>query len=330
VILQVLLNGGDQFRNAAEYSAADSLIGNLAEPAFDHIQPGTRCWNEVQMKARMSSHPGFYARMLVGRVIVHDQMKVQLGRSFRIDFFEEADEFLMAVSRHAVSDHFSIKHAEGRKQRGCAVAFVIVRHGPAASLFHREPRLGSVEGLNLAFLVDAKDQRLVRGVEVEANDIVELVDKVLVATDLEGFDQMGLESMLFPNTLNACRTDTLCLSHCAYAPMSRRRRLRMLGRFDDGTDFPCRNVGDAAGTRSILFQPCDPQSQEAFPPELDGRPGNSQFSCDVLIGNLLGCQRDDLRALHQTLWETSSMRPGAEDGPFLGRKQDGRGCSHGS
>ena len=110
------------------------------------------------MNPGMPPEPGFHARVLVGPVVVHDEMQTEFGRSFDIDLLEEAEELLMPMTRHAVADHFAVEHAEGRKQGGRAVAFVVVRHRPTAAFLQRQARLGAIEGLNLTFLVDAQHQ----------------------------------------------------------------------------------------------------------------------------------------------------------------------------
>ena len=42
---------------------------------------------------------------------------------------------------------------------------------------HREQRLGAIQRLDLRFLIDAEHQRVVRRVEIEADDVAHLVNK---------------------------------------------------------------------------------------------------------------------------------------------------------
>src|SRR3989304_3306405 len=154
------------------------------------------------MEPWMSSEPGFYPRMLVGSVIVHDQMQVEFGRRLGIDLLEETDELLMPMARQAVPDHLAIEHAQGGKQGGRAVAFVVVRHGSATAFLQRKARLGAVQGLDLALLVDAQNQGLVGGIQIEPDDIDELLQEVFVAAEFEGLDQMGFQVVLFPYPTN--------------------------------------------------------------------------------------------------------------------------------
>jgi hypothetical protein len=44
-----------------------------------------------------------------------------------LDGIEEADELLMAVALHVVSDDGAVEDVEGGEQRGCAVTFVVMR-----------------------------------------------------------------------------------------------------------------------------------------------------------------------------------------------------------
>jgi hypothetical protein len=60
----------------------------------------------------------------------------------------------MPVALHAASDHRAVQHVQSRKQRGGAIALIVVRHGGAAALFHRQARLRPVKCLYLALFVD--------------------------------------------------------------------------------------------------------------------------------------------------------------------------------
>ena len=111
----VLLNNTNQRRDIVKATPADLPLRQFAKPPLHHVQPGTGCWREVEMKARMPTEPGLDARMLVGSVIVYDEMKLQGKRGFGVDFLEEPNELLVPTARHAVTDDFSIEHTESGK-----------------------------------------------------------------------------------------------------------------------------------------------------------------------------------------------------------------------
>ena len=122
-------------------------------------------------------------------------------RDLRLDGVEEADELLMAVALHVAADDGAVEDVEGREQRGGAVTFVVVGHRSGAARLHRQARLGAVERLDLALLVDREDDRMGGRIDVEADDVLELLGELRVVRQLERADAMrrelvGLEDAL--------------------------------------------------------------------------------------------------------------------------------------
>ena len=79
------LDCGFEFGDAVEDAAADGVLGDQAEEALDLIDPGRRSRREVDVEARVALEPGFDRGVLVGGVVVDDQVQIErLGR-FAID-----------------------------------------------------------------------------------------------------------------------------------------------------------------------------------------------------------------------------------------------------
>ena len=93
---------------------ADAVLGDQAEEALDLVEPGSRGRGEVHMEARMALQPGLDLGMLVGGVVVGDQVHVEVLRRLGIDPAQELEPFLMAMARHALADHL----AGGDVERG--------------------------------------------------------------------------------------------------------------------------------------------------------------------------------------------------------------------
>ena len=53
----VLVNGGDEFRDAAKDAARQAIGRDTAEEALDHIEPGGGGRGEMDVKARMLLQP---------------------------------------------------------------------------------------------------------------------------------------------------------------------------------------------------------------------------------------------------------------------------------
>ena len=97
--------------------------------------------------------PGAHFGVLVGRVIVQDQMDVQIGGCFPINQAQKGQEFIVAMTLTAFSDDTSGGQVQGGKQGRGAMSYIIVRVAFRVGESRRESRLRTVQGLNLAFLV---------------------------------------------------------------------------------------------------------------------------------------------------------------------------------
>src|SRR5258708_1465238 len=70
----------------------------------------------------------------------------------------------MAMALHALANDLALNDVERREQSRDTMALVVMGYGGSAPLFHRQTRLGTIKGLNLALLVDRQDDRVcVRG-----------------------------------------------------------------------------------------------------------------------------------------------------------------------
>ena len=110
--------------------------------------------------------------MLVGRIVVDDGVDRLFDGDLRLDGIEEADELLVAMALYVTANDSAIEDVKVFEQRGGAVTFVVVRHRPGTARLHWQPRLGTVERLDLAFLVDRENHRMGGRIDVEADDIV--------------------------------------------------------------------------------------------------------------------------------------------------------------
>ena len=115
-------------------------------------------------------------------------------RYLRLDGIEEADELLVPVALHVTADDGAVEDVESSEQRGGAVTFVVVGHGSGAARLHRQTGLGAVERLDLALLIDREDDGMGGRIDIEADDIAQLVDKLRVGGELELFHPVRLKA----------------------------------------------------------------------------------------------------------------------------------------
>jgi len=128
----------------------------------------------------MPVEPSAHFGLLVGGVVVENDVDGLVGGQLGFDGVEETDELLMSVALHVAADHRAIEDIERGKQRGRAIALVIVGHGRPTSALERKPRLGPVERLNLALFIDRQHDGVGRWRDIEPDDVVQFCCEGLV------------------------------------------------------------------------------------------------------------------------------------------------------
>ena len=89
---QVGIDCGLEFGDAVEDAASNGVIGDQAEEPFDQIDPGGRCRGEVEVEAGMALEPSLDLGVLVGRVVVDDEMQIERFEGVAVDGAQEAQE----------------------------------------------------------------------------------------------------------------------------------------------------------------------------------------------------------------------------------------------
>ena len=115
VVRNVVVDGGSELGHAFEDAAANTVGGDFSEPTLNKIEPRRRGGNKMEVKARMPGKPGLDPWMLVRRIIIGDAVNIQLLRRCPVNRFEEFEELLMTVPRHALADNLAFQDIERGK-----------------------------------------------------------------------------------------------------------------------------------------------------------------------------------------------------------------------
>lgn len=100
----------------------------------------------------MAREPFLNLDLLMCRLVVEDHVDGLVLRDFALNAVEETDELLMPVPLHVLGDDRAVEHVECGKQRGRAMALVIMGHGSGTALLHRQAGLSAIERLDLRLL----------------------------------------------------------------------------------------------------------------------------------------------------------------------------------
>ena len=137
------------------------------------------------------------------------------------------------------------------------MAPVVVRAALHLAGSHRQQRLGAVERLDLALLVDAQNQRAIRRIEIQPDDVPHLLHEHRIAGELEGLDPMRLQPEGLPDAMDGRGREADRLGHRAQAPMGRVRGRRLQRALDHFGNLVVADRARRARPRLVL-QPVEP------------------------------------------------------------------------
>jgi hypothetical protein len=165
-----------------------------------------------------------------------------------------------------------------------------------AALLHRQAGLGTVESLDLAFFIDAQDQRFVRGMEIEPDDVLDFGGEVFVARDLERLNEMWLQPMRSPDPLDATQGGAGGCRHAAAAPVGRIGRLRVQSQVRHALDQLGRQRFYPRRTGRVLQESLDPFGRIALAPPTHRQQALGYRRRDRLCRHPFACRKHDLRS----------------------------------
>jgi ELWxxDGT repeat protein len=280
--VNVVADGAFEFTGAAVSTATQLSVGQVGEEAFDLIDPGGTGRREVQMESRATKQPSLDERGFVGSAVVEHEMDFCILRNVAIDGVEELAELDAAVTAVVLGDDLPGLDVEGCEEGRGAVPNVVV--GPPLELTrpHGQDRLAPVQGLDLRLLVDAQDQRPVRGVQIEPDNAADLLDQQRIGRKLEVLGTMRPQAESAPDTSDAASAQARDAGKRPIAPVSCIPGLALQSQRDDLLDL---RIADAPRSpRSWLIQqPVSTLLDEPPPPATNGLTRNSQPLRDIAV-----------------------------------------------
>ena len=124
-----LANRGLKLGDTAMDTAPQLFVCELREPALHEVQPGSVGGREVDVKARSFGEPVPDQRRLVRRVVVHDQMHVEVARHGGIHRIQKLPKLARTMPLMKLRDEFTGLDVERRKQGGRETPADVAGHG---------------------------------------------------------------------------------------------------------------------------------------------------------------------------------------------------------
>ena len=117
-----------EIANAGHGEATELSLIELAEEAFDEIEPRGACGHEMEMDARVAPQPPPNLLVFVGGVVVEDNVDVETGLHVALDRLDELEELLVSMPGHALMNELARLDLERSKQGRGSVPLVVVGH----------------------------------------------------------------------------------------------------------------------------------------------------------------------------------------------------------
>src|SRR5882672_6999875 len=160
-------------------------------------------------------------------------------------------KFFGPVTSIAVTDYFACFDIQGRKQRSGAVSFIVCRWSLNASGSQRQDRLCPIKGLNLALLIDGKNQGAVRRTQIESHHITDFLDKQGIARKRIGAGSVWFKPKSAPNTADRGLAESEFFCHHARAPVCRPLGPTFQGSDNNSLNFIVTNLSWRSGPTFI-------------------------------------------------------------------------------
>ena len=129
----------------------------------------------MHVESRPLRRPGLDFGVLVGAVVVDDQVQIELLGHLFVDPSQKAEELLVPVTGLAFGDHRTGGHIQRGKQGGGSVVDVVMRHIFHVVQSHGQQRLRPVQSMNPRLFVYAEHDSDLGWTEIQADDVANLL-----------------------------------------------------------------------------------------------------------------------------------------------------------
>ena len=100
----------------AEHSPSNTVDREVSKEAFHHVEPRGARGSKVKVKPGIAPLPCHNLFMLMGRIVVADNMNFLVGGRAFADQIQKADPLLMTVLVHASSNDGSVSRIHGGEE----------------------------------------------------------------------------------------------------------------------------------------------------------------------------------------------------------------------
>jgi hypothetical protein len=211
------------------------------------------------------------------------QMKVEVAGHRVVNGLKKLPKFNGSVPMMELTEHSAGLEIERGKQGGGAVTPVVVGATFGLPGAHGQQRLTAVERLNLRLLINTQNQRLVRRVQIQTDNVAHLFDKQRVFRELEALDPVRLQAEGAPDAADHTLAQPATFGHRTRAPMRRIRGSGFEGQPDHSFNLCVGHLAWRSRPRFIQ-QSIQPPLHKPLAPFAHRLLGYPQMACHQGVG----------------------------------------------
>jgi hypothetical protein len=174
------------------------------------------------------------------------------------------------------------------------MTLIVVGHRRGAARLHGQARLGAVECLDLAFLVDREDDGMGGRIDVETDDSAQLSDEPRIGGEFELLHPMRLKAVRAPDAVDGTGADIDGFRHHGSSPVGCFGRRVGLAERDDALDSVRSQSSNARRPRLVAQQAVMTFLHEAFLPAPDTGLRLAGPAHDLIGADTGSAQQNDL------------------------------------
>lgn len=291
--VEILLYRISELQAACVRASPQGMFREQAEEAFSEIKPRGMGGCEVKMESRALGQPAFDHGCLVRRKIVEHNVDVQIARDDLFDLSKELLELYRSVAPVTLPEDFTRCRIERSKKIRGSMTNVVMGLALRLAQAHGQDRLRTLKRLNLRLFVDADNERVIRGIHVQADNVPDLFDELRVLRQTERFRTVRLKPERAPNPADGGMTQSKMRGHRARAPMGPSRRSRLQRLDHDLLDLVvCNRTRHSRPW--LVIQPLQPLFDEATTPLSHCTPRGPQLLRNIHIRQSRRAMQHDL------------------------------------
>lgn len=199
VVPDVTKDFSSEIVDGGKDASGDNLPLDLGEPDFDLVKPRRIGRRKMNADLRVIGQKVVNEFGFMGREIIDDDVDLASRRLGGHSVSKKVDKLGAGMALSGLAKDFAASGIEGSVKRKGSMAVILKTMGFGSAWRKGQNRIQTVQGLDSALFVHAKDRGMIRRVKIEADNVGSLLLKVGVLAQHVAAQPVRLKAVASPN-----------------------------------------------------------------------------------------------------------------------------------